>query len=227
MPITKDTLDFLFENRLHDSREWYNAHKPEFQQKVLTPLAELVRELAPTVWDIDPLLIAEPKVDRSISRVYRDTRFSKDKSLYRENMWIVFNRDKKQYPCPPGFVFEFSPDGFRYGCGYYDIPPKLMESIRAQVLKGSPAFRAAQAAYEGQERFTLEGDCYKRTKYPEQPAALRNWLDRKGMAFLHNSRDFELLFSPKLGEVLVDGFRTLKPVYNFFTITIEQMMRTE
>ena len=90
MPISKQTLNFLAQNKFNNSREWFRAHKPEYQEYVLAPMAELVNLLAPTIQKIDPLIITEPKVGKAISRIYRDTRFSRDKSLYREVMWIVF-----------------------------------------------------------------------------------------------------------------------------------------
>lgn len=144
MPISKETLDFLVENRLQNSRDWFHEHKSIYQEVVLAPLTELVEKLAPVMWEIDPLLITTPKVCKTISRIYRDTRYTKDKSLYREVMWIAFTRDKKQYDSPCGFVMEFSPNGFRYGCGYWQAPPDVMGALRELILKSDPAFRAAK-----------------------------------------------------------------------------------
>lgn len=84
MPISKETLDFLVENRLQNSRDWFHDHKKVYQEVVLAPLIELVEKLTPVMWEIDPLFITTPKVCKTISRIYRDTRYTKDKSLYRE-----------------------------------------------------------------------------------------------------------------------------------------------
>ena len=216
MPITAKTLDFLVENRLQNSREWYAGHKAEFREAVLSPMVELTERLTPYVSEIDPLLITEPKVDKCISRVYRDTRFSRDKSLYRDVMWCVFMRDKKAYTCPPAFVLEFSPDGFRYGCGYYDAPAKTMEAIRGLILSDDKDFMAAQRAYESQSVFAMEGELYKRSRFLEEPPKKRQWLDRRGIAFMHNSKDFSLLFSEGLSERVGQDFMLLAPIYRFF-----------
>lgn len=216
MPFSPKTLDFLMENRLKDSRTWFQEHRGEFQEWVIKPMSELVLALSETIDQIDPQLVCEPKVGKSLSRVYRDTRFSHDKSLYREVMWCVFTRDKKAFPCSPALVFEFSPDGFRYGCGYYDAPVKTMEAVRALILENDKSFRDALKAYRQQDLFALEGECYKRSRHPGEPDWKRDWLDRRNMAFMHNSRDFELLFSQRLPGVLAEGFLTLKPIYRFF-----------
>ena len=131
-------------------------------------------------------------------------------------MWVAFTRDKKQYDSPCGFVMEFSPTGFRYGCGYWQAPPDIMAALRELILKNDPDFRAAKEAYDSQTVFQLEGDCYKRSRFPEQPEELREWLDRKNIDFMHNSKDFELLFSDRLADVLIRDLPLLKPMYALF-----------
>ena len=221
LAFSAHTLDFLLENRIQDSREWYEAHKPEYRKYVLEPMVELVERLQPTMQELDPFLVTDAKVDRCISRIYRDTRFSNDKSRYRDVMWCAFSRDKKLYPCPPGFVLEFSPRGFRYGCGYYSAPPKVMDAIRTLILKDDKSYLEAQKAYDKQNLFQIEGEEYKRAHYPDQPEAKRQWLERKCLALMHNSEDFDLLFSEDLYLSLAEGFRTLKPVYDFFRKSME------
>lgn len=225
MPFSKQTLDFLVENRLRDSRDWFHEHNAEYQRFVREPLLALAEQLAPVAEQIDPQLITEPR--RCISRINRDTRFTKDKSFYREVMWCAFSRPKDAFFCPPGLVFELSPNGFRYGCGYWCAPPKTMEAIRTLILEDDPAFRKALRAYQKQTTFQMEGDYYKRAKFPEHPQRLRDWLERKNIDFLHNSVDFNLLYSDRLGEVVADGFRTLKPIYAFLCAAEERLHRAE
>ena len=213
MSITKETLDFLVENRIQNSREWFLTHKEQYQMYVKKPLIELAQQLEPTVRGLDPQLITFPS--RVVSRINRDTRYTKDKSLYRDVMWCAFTRDKKQYESPCGVFIEFSPMGFRYGCGYWQTPPKVMAAIRELVLESDPSFQKAKRTLENQQIFSLEGDFYKRSRYPEQPEELRDWLDRKSISFIHNSKDFELLFSKDFCQEVAAGFRMLQPFYEF------------
>lgn len=215
MPISKQTLDFLAENRLRNSREWYLEHKPQYQEYVFEPLAELVCQLAPTMAQIDPLLVTTPKTDKTISRIYRDTRFSHDKSLYRDVMWVVFARSRKEFSDMPGFVLEFSPQGFRYGCGYFQAPTKIMEMVRKLILEKDKSFSKAFRTINQQNHFTMEGEFYKRSKCPDAPLELRNWLDRKNIDWMHNSTDANILFSTHLYQTLAEGFSLLQPCYEF------------
>lgn len=216
MPLSQATLDFLTENRFEDSRDWFLAHRKVYESLVLAPLADLVEELAPTMRSLDPALIVEPRVDRCISRIYRDTRFSRDKFRYRDVMWIVFMRDKKLYHGPPAFFFEFSPRHFRYGCGYYQARPEVMAAGRALILENAPVFRKALTFFEGQSEFGLEGEVYKRTRHAAQPPALRDWLDRKNWYVARQGTDPSPVFAPAWGQVLAEDFTRLKPVYDFF-----------
>jgi len=214
--FSSKTFSFLIENRMRDDKEWFHAHRDEYLEYVLEPLAKLSAALGPTALTVDPLMVTEPKVDRTISRIYRDTRFTKDKLLYRENMWLTFRRNKKLYPHYPELYFVISPNGFSYGCGYYWMEPETLERARAMMLEGHPLFTEAFEAYQNQDLFTLEGDAYKRTKFPDAEPELRFWLDHKSMAFTHRSKDFELLTSDeRLPAAVAEGFRKAAPYYRF------------
>ena len=216
MPFSQESLDFLIQNRLQDSREWFGEHRDEYKRLIFGPMAELVTSLSTDMLKIDPDFITEPKVDRTISRIYRDVRFSKDKSLYRDNAWFVFMREKKLYLGLPAFYFEISPSGFGFGMGYYAASTASMTSIRKLILDRDPAFLDALEAFLAQDVFGVFGEDYKRSKYPDQPEEIRRWLDKKGgISFNHNSVDMDLLFSDNLAAELLRGYRLIAPVYNF------------
>ena len=202
-----------------NSREWYAAHRDDFRRLVFEPMAQLVGEVAPTVSSIDPLIVTVPKTDKTISRIYRDTRYSNDKLLYREEMWFSFKRDKRRFPHYPEFFFVLGPHGFSYGCGYYKMGRGALENLRRLILLRDPAAEAALEAYAAQNRFTLGGDSYKRSRYPEQPEERREWLDRRGgICLIRHSRDATLLFSEKLGETISRDLALTRPVYDLFLI---------
>jgi len=222
MPFSLKTTQFLIENRLMDSREWFKENKERYNKLVLAPFAELVERLAPDMLEIDPQLITEPRVDRTISRIYRDVRFSKDKLLYRDNMWFVFMREKKLYEGPPCFYFDMGPKGFSYGMGYYQASTASMAAIRKLALNGAAPFKKADKALRCQSLFYMDGDAYKKSKYPNQPEHLRQWLDKKSMSFNCHSDDFDLLYSDRLASTLIEGFRTLVPIYDFLWLAEAQ-----
>ena len=218
MPFSQKTIDFLVENKIHDSREWYQEHKDLYREFLLEPFTELVARLSPAMLKIDPQFITEPRVDRTLSRIYRDTRFSKDKSLYRDNMWMVFMREKKLYEGLPAFYFDFSPQGFSYGMGYYQASVASMDAIRQMALDNAAPFKKADKVFRKQDIFRMEGEAYKRSKYPDQPPEKREWLDKKNISFNCHSTDVDLLFSDSLADALMDGYMLLAPIYDFLCL---------
>ncbi len=223
MPISPATLSFLFENRLHNSRDWFSAHHAAYIRDVITPLMELVSQLSPTMLTIDPHLTTEPRVDRTISRIWRDTRYSRDKSFYRDHMWIIFKRGAMHGTHVPGLYFELNQDGFAYGSGFYHASSAFMAQMRDFILNKNPEAMRALYAYEKQHVFLVEGECYKKPRYPNEPDNVRLWLERKEICFTAHSNDFSLLFSDHLAEELCKHFTLLAPVYRFLLHTAQTL----
>jgi len=215
MSFSSASIDFLIENVMQDSRDWFRDHKQTYIDVLLSPFSHLVERLTPGMLEIDPLLITDPRVDRTLSRIHRDTRFSQDKSLYRDKMWFVFMREKKLYEGLPAFYFELSPEGFNYGMGYYQASTASMEAIRQLVGADTPKFRLADNAYRAQDIFVMDGDTYKRSRHPNASEHQREWMDKKSISFNCHSDDEELLFSDGLAEHLLTGYHMLAPVYDF------------
>ncbi|NLV36487.1 MAG: DUF2461 domain-containing protein [Clostridiaceae bacterium] len=215
--FTKEGLIFLFENRMRNDKAWYDSHKHVYKKYVYNPFVELITELAPTMKEIDGSIITIPS--KLISRVRRDTRFTKDKTLYRDNAWIVFLRDKSQMSTSACYWFGLDQTGCSYGAGYYNAEPASMAHMRDMIIKGHPAFKKALQCYESQNEFAIGGEMYKRSKYPDQPENLRLWLDRKNIFFECVQKDFDLAFSKDLPQKLDKSFRSLKPIYDFLLLT--------
>lgn len=227
MPFSRDTIRFLVENRLADSREWFEEHKPQYRQYVLEPLRELVTALTPCMLDIDSQLTTEPKVDKTICRIWRDTRYSHDKSLYRDNMWIVFKRGKMHDTTVPGLHFEITCDGFNYGTGFYHASTGYMETLRSLVLAGDTRYLRAEHAYNSQKIYQMLGECYRRPHFSDRSKSEQLWLERRNISFEAESADAELLFSNHLAEKLSQDFALLRPIYDFLLYAAELQKQKE
>lgn len=214
MPFSEATLDFMALNRVMNSREWFHEHRDEYLSLVVEPIAELVEDMAPEMWKIDPSLIIIPKVGKSISRIWRDTRRGPELPIYRDVMWITLLRAK--YEGYPSFWFEFSPRCLRWGCGWYQTDPAIMDCIGGMILSHDPDWRAALAAFEAQKVFRLDDERYKRSRHPDAPENERAWLDQKSLCLTHEETKLDRLYSDKLAAALTRDFRRIAPVYEFF-----------
>lgn len=214
--FSEKTFDFLMENRFMNSKSWFLEHKDIYNEYVLKPLTELAVNMTPTIEMIDPTIVTIPKINKVLSRIYRDTRFSRDKSLFRESMWLSFKKDKREYAHYPEFFVILNPQMLLYGCGYYYMKPETVKTMRKLIENNHPSFQKALKAYESQNIFVITGERYKRTKYPDYPENIRNWLDRKTMLFTCESTDFSLVFSDKLADKICNDIVLMKDVYDFF-----------
>lgn len=211
MPFSVKTIDFLAENRLHDSKAWFEEHKDDYKKYVTAPFAEIIEKLAPVMESIDSEIICTP---RCVSRIYRDTRFSNDKTMFRDSMWASFRHKREPREPMPEMYFAISPDGFEYGVGFYCAGTSNMEAIRGYILSGDKDFKAADRAYRASQ-LEMGGECYKRSHYPDEKEDLREWLDRKNIYFVRDTKDSGIVFSDRLSDYLAEGFTECAPIFRF------------
>lgn len=209
-----DTINFLKDLRDNNNKQWFEENREKYSRCLLEPMKELASELSPLMLSIDPMLeIAPAKV---ISRIYRDVRFSKDKSPYRANMWIAFKRIYLDWKAEPCYFFEIFPDCYRFGMGFYNIPRETLQKLRDMIDEDSKAFRKVFSMYEKQSTFIIEGEKYKRIINQELPDKLNEWYQRKEIYMTCNRQIDDRLFSSSLVNDISEGFRQLEPVYGFF-----------
>lgn len=212
--FTQNTLDFLFENRLHDSKEWFAEHKADYNRYVTEPFKDLVLEIAPTMEKIDPLIICDPK---KLSRIYLDARRSKG-AIFRDSMWFTFARAREDaYDGHSGYWIEISPRGMNYGCGYYSANGEIKDEIRKMILADDPAFISAQKAIAGQRRFKQYGELYKKRHYPDATPEKADWLERRDYGVGYFTDNTEEIFAEDLGKRVSREFLKIAPLYDFLT----------
>ena len=216
--ITMDMLFLLAENRFQDSKAFYEEHKPAIKAGVIQPLRDLVATLMPSLLAVDPLITG------NVSRVRRDNRFTHDKSMYRENLWITLMRDKRAWDwCVPAFYLDFSLNHAEWGVGFYSATPAVMKALRAIADKDPKRVLAAIAAAE-KAGFTLEGNPYAKPRSgPDTPDALRPLYDCRHVA-MTRSEPPTMVGDPALPERLERGFMALVPFYTLLTEAMENAL---
>ena len=143
----RETLSFLAGLGRNNDKEWFEAHRREYEAHLMAPARSFVVAMGERLASISSGLVADPRVNGSIFRMNRDTRFSKDKSPYKTNIGIFFwEGDGPRMECP-GFYFHLEPDALMLGCGIYMFPKHLLEAYQRAVVdpKLGPALRRAIA----------------------------------------------------------------------------------
>ena len=216
--ITADSLFLLAENRFQDSKAFYEEQKPRINKTVVQPLKQLVADMTPAMVAVDPLLGGH------VSRVRRDNRFTHDKSMYRENMWIVFMRDKKAWDwCVPAFYLDFSLARAEWGLGFYAATPAIMRTLRARI-EADPdrAIKAVKAAKKA--GFELGGRPYARPRSTADiPDLLRPFYDCKSVDLCRIEENV-FVAGEDLPERLLAGFKALTPLYHLLMEAVEETL---
>ncbi len=190
----------------HENHAWY-------EEAVRQPLKELAFALAPTIEAIDDSLERRP--EKVVSRINRDIRFSKDKSPYRDYMWLSFRAPRTMQSTSLGFYFEISSQGTAFGMGTYDENRPLMNALRHQLLADPEPFLSLVRPLN--EDMTLHSRFFKRRRVPEAlPVEAQPWFLTRSF-FYEKEPPFELMHSPRLAEEIARGFEKLAPLYRYLS----------
>jgi len=130
----RETLDFFDTLEKNNSKEWFEANKNDYENYVKNPAKEFVTVMGEMLPMLDPQIQAIPKVNKSLFRINRDTRFSKNKTPYKTNMGILFwSGDRKRMECT-GFYFHIGDGKIMLGSGLYMFTKELMDRYRDAVV---------------------------------------------------------------------------------------------
>jgi uncharacterized protein (TIGR02453 family) len=158
-----ELFDFLRDLREHNDRDWFAANKPRYEQFVLEPALAFVEDFAPRLEKISPHLRADPRPSGgSLFRIYRDTRFSKDKTPYKTNVGIHFRHELAKDAYAPGFYLHLSPGEVFAGGGIWHPDTPTVTKIREAIVSDPDGWRKATRTGAFAKTFRLGGDSLKR-----------------------------------------------------------------
>lgn len=213
--FTPETIDFLWELRMNNNKAWMEENRERYRTVLKEPFDALSAALTKKFLEKKNV----PQMDFSISRINRDVRFSKDKSLYKARKWMVLKEPMtkaEQWKFRPVFYFEVMPEGYEYGMGFYEGRPAYMQAFRKKVDAAPDAFERLVKDTAKMKEFVLYGDSYKRPmgKGDYSPAVM-DWYQRKSLGLTASREIDDLLFSPELVDFVVEGWEKLLPMYRF------------
>ena len=139
--FTPGLFEFLHELQSHNNRDWFLQNKECYEKQVRDPVYPVLRfitDLGPGLRKINPHIVADPSPTRgSMMRIYRDIRFSKDKSPYKTSVAAHFWHDKGKEGATPGFYLRLEPGGSMLGAGIGHPEPGALKKIR-DAIAGDP-----------------------------------------------------------------------------------------
>jgi len=133
-----DTFRFLDTLSKNNNRKWFEKHKSDYENFVRLPALQKIEAMTEPLKAISPHFLAVAKKSGgSLMRVYRDTRFSKDKTPYKTNIGIQFRHQKGKDVHAPGFYFHVEPDEIFIGAGIWHPDSPTLAAIRKRIMSKS------------------------------------------------------------------------------------------
>jgi uncharacterized protein (TIGR02453 family) len=142
--FTPSTLKFLSELRSHNDRGWFNTNKARYDENVKEPFLEFIDEVGPKLRKLSPHIVADSRpAGGSFFRIYRDVRFSKDKSPYKTHAAAHFSHAATNKDVHgPGFYLHIEPGNCGVAGGMWRPEPKALLKIRNRIVKDPNGWRA-------------------------------------------------------------------------------------
>lgn len=203
-----EAIDFLWGIRMNNQRDWFLAHKSQYQEALYMPMKELGQELFRPFREV-------PGMELKVSRIYRDARLHHP-DPYKESLWICIRRQVEVWSEHPALFFELCPEGGSFGFLLWGPRPAAMEAFRQALTAEPGAFSALARQAEAGTGLPLTAESYKREKPCPAPAAAPyyNWKCRIGaVAELPPGPE---LFDPALADRVRDTLWAYLPVNEYF-----------
>jgi uncharacterized protein (TIGR02453 family) len=154
-----ETFQFLSSLAANNNREWFGENKPRYEDTVCSPALRFIDDIAVELAAISPHFLAIPKkVGGSLMRIYRDTRFSKDKRPYKSNIGIHFRHEVGKDVHAPGFYLHIAPGECFVGVGIWRPDSTALGKIRDAIVEDADSWHAARDDKVFNKRFRLSGD---------------------------------------------------------------------
>ena len=211
--MQSSTLQFLRNLEKNNNREWFNENKTlyqEAQQDVISFVEKLIEEMA----DFDEEM-GKLEAKKSVFRIYRDTRFSKDKTPYKTNFGAGLGMGKGNKIS--GYYLHIEPGKSFLAGGVYKPEPTVLKTIRQEISAFGDEFKAILEQDEFRNYFrglSVEDKLKKVPQGFEKDHKMAEYLKLKHFIVTHPVSDDQLLSENAVKE-FTKIFKAMKPLNDF------------
>lgn len=211
--VKKSTLKFLKNLKSNNNREWFNENKNRYLE-AKEDFEGFIQELLKNLGKLDEDL-ANLEAKSSIFRIYRDVRFSKDKSPYKTNFGASFNKGGRKVAFP-GYYIHVLPGNIMIGGGLYHPETKLLKAVRQEIDYNDVAFLKIVEDKEFVETYgEVWGDRLKKAPKGYDPNhKMIEYLKMKDFVFMHTMKDSILTESGSI-DYIIEKYSQLQPFVAF------------
>lgn len=216
--FSSQALSFFKELRKNNRREWFQHNRKDYEANVLEPAKLFVSALGERLKEYIPNIRAVPKVNGSIFRISRDTRFSQDKTPYKNHLGIfLWEGSRPRMECP-GIYFQMDPTNILFGGGIYMLSRQELDKYRKAVVnpESGPELKKILDTINNIPGYSLGGKHYKRIPAgypPDHPNA--DLLLYSGLYSGVEEKISKALLSEKILDYCVEKYKPMLPLHRW------------
>ena len=213
--FSRDLFRFLSRLKRNNKREWFLAHKEEYEKCAREPAIRFIVDFAQHLSAISPELMADPRSTRgSLFRIYRDTRFSNDKRPYKTHLAMRFPHRGKDVHSP-GFYLHLEPGGCFAACGLWHPEPPTLLKVRSAIVERPQQWRAVR-------KLLNWDDAGKLSRAPRGFPADHEFVEDLKLRDLGSSVEFtdEQVCSPRFMVTFTTSCRKMSPLAQFLSSAV-------
>ncbi|MBT8065577.1 MAG: DUF2461 domain-containing protein [Gammaproteobacteria bacterium] len=218
----RDFFTFFEDLAGNNNRPWFQENKQRYYDSVVNPISEFIVCMAPELRRISRHYIADPKPHGgSMFRIYRDTRFSKDKTPYKTHAGVQFRHEAGKDAHAPGFYVHLAAEGLYFGGGVWRPAGPQLGLIRDAIVDNARSWSRIVGAAKVQAAGGLKGDSLKRPPRGYDPEHRHvEDLKRKSFYVMAEAPSRRALKPGFVGEV-AGAFRAAAPLNRFIAIALD------
>jgi uncharacterized protein (TIGR02453 family) len=224
MPTYFTNQTFKFQRALarNNNRDWFQAHKDDYQSALRDPFLRLIADLQPALREVSEHYRADPKpVGGSLFRIHRDTRFSNDKTPYKAWAGARFFHTRYKLVEAPSFYLHIQPGQCFVGAGLWHPQPDTQRRIRQFIFDNPGNWKAAVRSPAFRKKFDMDGESLVRVPagFPADHELIAD-LKRKDFVATAMLEDATVL-GPRLAKVVGDQFKALAPLVDYLCAALD------
>jgi len=163
MKIKSELFVFLSELKKNNNRDWFQDNKDRYENDVKDPLLTFIAAFAERAPEISSSIMVIPRVSGgSLFRIYRDMRFSKDKTPYKTGAGLHFRHKRGRDVHAPGYYLHLEPGEVFAGCGIWKPNTETVTKIRTKIANHPDQWLNIIQDKKFKKTFTIGGDSLKR-----------------------------------------------------------------
>jgi uncharacterized protein (TIGR02453 family) len=217
----RDFFTFFEELKHNNNREWFSDNKPRYQESVVNPISEFIVCMAPRLKTISPHYVANPAPHGgSMFRIYRDTRFSKDKTPYKTHAAVHFRHEAGKDAHAPGYYVHLDSNELFFGGGIWAPPGPQLGLIRDAIVDNARSWSRIANAAKVRAAGGIRGDSLKRPPrgFDAEHVHIED-LKRKSFYVMVEAKP-SAIYKPEFIDQVTEAFRIATPLNRFITHTL-------